>query len=115
MKKFIVASTIFVAFATVGMKSNAQNFDGVNNQINTSSNNSLTFASSQNNSMTFASTQPQTFVEAVNSSEAPKSSPIYGDSTQTTDATGKGALDLLLGTGVAGSLMVLRRKGALRA
>ncbi len=118
MNKIIATATVLAAFVTIGIKSNAQNFEGISSQISATANDKLTLSNiqnSQNYSLTFASTQPKTLAESVSVSEAPKVASIYSDGVKTTDTQSKSPLDLLLGTGVAGSLLVLRRKTALRA
>ncbi len=108
MKNLITTVFAIAAFAVVGVSSQAQNFSS----IDSNSSSSLTFSSSRSNSdMSFSSAAPTTLSAAIAESDR-QSVLSAGNTDQTTTADNSTAsiIDLILGTGVAGAIVLVRRK-----
>ncbi len=112
MKNLFTTVFAVAAFAVVAVAGQAQL-----GSVDTNSSNSLTFAGSSNSNseLTFASTTtaPNSLSAAIEASERQAVlQNVASDKTTTADNSSASTIDLILGSGVAGAIIIMRRKRA---
>ena len=115
MKNFIVVSAMAALVAGMTCTANAQS--GIQSLLKSETNAGVSFSSirpTQNSDLTFSSNEGPSSISGVAMAAASSSMvrPSKATEPRKQDRRGTSAADMLVGTGVAGSILVFRRKMA---